>query len=306
MKKLTKSTLDEAKHLIEKEGRKLEKYRFKNFFQKSSEDRVEEELRTYQNEDGGFGNALEPDFRLPDSSPLATSIGLRYLGKVDTTLTSEDMIESAIRYLEQTFDKDRKIWFSVPKKVNQYPHTWWWHYDKEDGMTIIDKNWGNPSAEIIGYLYKYRNYTKIIDVDRLIDHAINYIRKKDKFESENEVYCFIHLYEEVSRGNKKRLENHISRAVEQLVVYDEDKWDEYVPKPLDFVDHPDKNKFDIEKAKIEKNLEFVVDKLEKDSILEPSWDTSVYKDKMEPAYNEWKGILTLEALKILNNYELIE
>ncbi|MFW6002370.1 MAG: hypothetical protein ACOCQD_03440, partial [archaeon] len=131
MKKLTKSTLDEAKHLIEKEGRKLEKYRFKNFFQKSSEDRVEEELRTYQNEDGGFGNALEPDFRLPDSSPLATSIGLRYLEEVDTTLTSENMIESAIRYLEQTLDKDRKGWFSVPKKVNQYQHTWWWHYDEE-------------------------------------------------------------------------------------------------------------------------------------------------------------------------------
>ncbi len=35
-------------------------------------------LTSYQNPDGGFGRALEPDFRLDASSPMATSVALQY------------------------------------------------------------------------------------------------------------------------------------------------------------------------------------------------------------------------------------
>ena len=33
----------------------------------------------FQNDDGGFGRALEPDFRLPASSAIATAVGFQYL-----------------------------------------------------------------------------------------------------------------------------------------------------------------------------------------------------------------------------------
>ncbi len=306
MEKLTNSTFKELEANIRQYGRKLEKLRFENIFRNGFEEKLAEELVKYQNENCGFGNALEPDFRSPESSPLATSIALRYLKEVDTSLESQNMIESAVRYLENSFDKERMGWLAVPKEVNDYPHAWWWHYDEEDEMTIIDKNWGNPSAEIIGYLYRYRNYTKRLDIDRLIDQAIKHIREKEKFESENEIYCFIRLYEEVSRRDKRRLEKHISRAIEQVVVYDEDKWTEYVPKPLDFVDHPDKANFGISEDKIQRNLEFLIDQLEEEKVLRPNWDTSVYEGDFKQAIDEWKGILTLEALKVLDNYGLIE
>ncbi len=306
MEKLTNSTFKELEANIKQYGRKLEKLRFENRFRNGFEEKVAEELEKYQNDDGGFGNALEPDFRLPKSSPLATSIGIRYLSKVDTPLESQNIIKSAVRYLERSYDEGRKGWFAVIKEVNNYPHGWWWHWNENDEMTIIDKHWGNPSAEIIGYLYKYRNYTNEIDVDRLIEHAIKHIREKEKFESENEIYCFIHLYEEVSRSNEKRLKKHISRAIEQVVVYDEDKWREYVPKPLDFVDDPNKANFGISKDKIQRNLEFLIKKLEEEKVLTPNWETSVYEGDFKQAIDEWKGILTLEALKVLDNYGLIE
>lgn len=306
MEKLTNSTFKECEANIRQYGRKLEKLRFENRFRNGFEEKVAEELEKYQNEDGGFGNALEPDFRLPESSPLATSIALRYLKEVDTPLESQNMIEPAVRYLENSFDKERMGWFAVPKEVNDHPHAWWWHYDEEDDMTIIDKNWGNPSAEIIAYLYRYRNYTSRSDVDRLIDKAIKYIREKEKFKSENELYCYIYLYEEVSRRDKRRLEEHISKAVDQVVVYDEDKWTEYVPRPLDLVDHPDREDFGLREDKIQSNLDFLVNRFKEKKMLEPNWDTSVYEGEFERAIEEWKGVLTLEALNILDNYGVIE
>jgi len=306
MKKLTRSTLKKTEQFIKEEGRDLEKYCLENIFQNGFDDKVAEALKNYQNEDGGFGNALEPDFRLPNSSPLATSIALRYLKEVDTPLESQDMIKSAVRYLEQSYVEERKGWYAVPKEVNNYPHAWWWRWNENDEMTIIDKHWGNPSAEIIAYLYRYRNYSKRLDIDRLIDHAIKYMRDKEKFKSENELYCYIHLYEELGRRDKKRLKNHITRGVEQVVVYDEDKWTEYVPKPLDFVDDPNKANFGISEDKIQRNLEFLIKKLEEEKVLTPNWDTSVYEGDFKQAIDEWKGILTLEVLKVLDNYGLIE
>ena len=306
MVKLKRSTFKTIAELIGSNARPLELHRFKHRFKNGPEENVAERLTHYQNDDGGFGNALEPDFRSPESSPVATSIAIRYLKNVDSALLSQKILEDAITYLERTFDEDRNGWFAVPKQVNLHPHAWWWHFNEEEGMTIIDKNWGNPTAEIIGYMYRYRNFTDLIDTEKLIDDAIRQIRNKEEFNSDIEVYCYIHLYEEIPRDKKQSLKKHISRAVEQLVVYDEEKWNEYVPTPLDFVPHPELPRFGIQEEKIEDDLNYIVDRLEKDHIIEPSWDTSVYEGDMKPAYDEWKGILTLRALNRLDNYDRIE
>ncbi len=46
---------------------------FEHLFFCSPAERVLAVLRTHQNPDGGFGGALEPDLRAPDSHPLAAS-----------------------------------------------------------------------------------------------------------------------------------------------------------------------------------------------------------------------------------------
>ncbi|MGM0510850.1 MAG: hypothetical protein ACQESD_06990, partial [Thermoplasmatota archaeon] len=261
MVKLKRSTFKTIADILESKARPLEVHRFKHRFRNGAEGKVAEQLQHYQNEDGGFGNELEPDFRLPDSSPLATSIAIRYLKNVDSALPAQEILEDAITYLERTFDQDRNGWFAVPKQVNDHPHAWWWHYDEETQMSIIDKNWGNPTAEIIGYMYRYRNFTDLIDTEKLIDDAIDHLRKKEVFKSDNEIYCYIHLYQEIPRDKKQRVEKHISRAVEQLVVYDENKWNEYVPTPVDFVPHPELPNFGIPEEKINDDLDFLVNQL---------------------------------------------
>lgn len=306
MKKLNRLTFRKAEEYIRENGRDLEEYRFEYRFKNAHEEKVANELETYQNDDGGFGHGLEPDFRLIDSSPMATSIALRYLKDIDNVVISQEIISSAITYLENSFDKERKGWYAVPEEVNNYPHAWWWHYNETKQMTIIDENWGNPSAEIIAYLYRYRNFTEKIDVDSLIDHAIKYIKNKESFESENELYCYVHLHEEIPKDKKTALERPLTKAIQQMVAYDREKWKEYVPTPLDFVKEPDDFKFGIDKENIEENLEFLIDELETNEVLEPNWDTSVYEGGLKPAYEEWKGILTLKGLIILDNYDMIE
>ena len=304
--KLSNSTYKKLANYIKNEGRELEKYFFEYYFENGSKEDIIEVLKKYQNEDGGFGNSLEPDFRLPDSSPMATSIGLRYIYQINGHKRAEKMVKSAIDYLEKEYNEKRKGWYKKKKKVNDYPHTPWWHYDLEKGMTVIDQNWGNPSAEIIAYLYKYQDVVKELDINYLLDYTIYYLDRKEKFNSENEVYCYLKLYNILPKNYQKKVEKNLARAIKQVLETNKQKWFNYVPQPLDFVTSPESSRFGIKKSLIKDNLDFWVALIEKNGVIDPPWGKSFYEGELSSAYEKWKGILTLKTLKILDNYNRIE
>ena len=306
MKMLSKDYFNQVSKVIMEYGRPLEKSLFQKHFDGGSDQAILNELRKLQNEDGGFGHGIESDFRLPHSSPMATSVGLRLLAEIDSLEESKEMIRDAISYLETSFDRKRNGWFAVQKEVNNFPHAPWWQYNEEDGMTIIDKNWGNPSAEILAYLYKYREYVKKLDVDSLVYDAVSYIENKQVFNSEFEIFCYIKLYEVLPKELHKRLEKRIVFAIEQVIVYDEQQWHEYVPTPLDFVHSASNCRFGVMELKINDNLDFIINQLELNGKINPPWGDSFYKGDLKEAYNEWIGALTLKALVTLDKSNRIE
>ncbi len=306
LRMLSTDIFEEARKAIMTYGRPLEKSLFEAYFYEGPKANIVEELKKFQNEDGGFGHGLESDFRLPYSSPMATSVGIRHLSKLDELEEARAMIKKAIGYLESCFDENRNGWFAVPKEVNDFPHAPWWHYDEEHGMTIIDSNWGNPSAEILAYLYQYKEYVRNLDVDELIEFAIDAIENKEEFDSENEIYCYIKLYEVLPDNLQRRLKHRIEAAIEQLIEYEKEKWVEYVPTPLDFVENPNADKFGIEGFKIKENLDFMIGQLEQNQKIIPPWGQEFYMEDLKPAYNEWIGELTLKALIRLDQYGAIE
>jgi len=77
--KLTGKPFSSINQFFKDQARDLEKYLFEYYFQGGNGAKIIEALKKYQNNDGGFGNGLESDFRQPFSSPMATSIGVRLL-----------------------------------------------------------------------------------------------------------------------------------------------------------------------------------------------------------------------------------
>lgn len=306
MKKLSRDVFTDVRRSIMTDARPLEKSLFKNHFEGPDAQAVIDELKKFQNSDGGFAHGIESDFRLPDSSPMATSVGIRLLSEVDSLGEARYMIEAAIGYLEKSFDRERNGWFAVPKEVNQHPHTPWWHYNEDDGMTIIDRNWGNPSAEIVAYMYKYKEYVKTLDIDKLVEYAISHIESVEEFISENEIFCYIKLYEVLPAHLQKMLEKVLPAAIDQVIVYDRGRWNEYVPTPADFVSTDKGARFGVEESKIDENLDFLVDSLNSNGKILPPWGNSFYQEDLKEAYNEWIGVLTLKALETLDGFGRIE
>lgn len=305
MKKLSKTLFNELNSYMNKEARPLEKAIFNYYFNAANCDDILDSLEAFQNADGGFGQGIEPDFKLVESSSTATSIGLRHLSTLDESDRAQKMIAKAIEYLEATFDSDRMGWYSVKGNVNDYPHAPWWEFKEDINMTVIDYSWGNPTAEIIGYLYKYRKYLHKLDVYSLINYAITNLNNRTEFKSEHEIFCYISLYNCLDEEFSSQIKNILKLAVSQLVNVNQSEWTNYVPTPLKFIKFDSDNFFGIEYEFISQNLDYLVDMLERETKILPNWQWDKYLEEWKIAKSEWTGILTLEALLSLQKFNRI-
>ena len=76
-------------------------------------------LRAYANPDGGFGHALEPDIRAPDSEPSASLHALEVLGEVGTF--DDPMVSEAAAWVATIAEPDGAVPFVMPTAA-AHPH----------------------------------------------------------------------------------------------------------------------------------------------------------------------------------------
>ncbi len=299
MKNLSQSAFDISSRYILNNARYLEKLVFGHYFISPCPEKIVKAYQMYQNKDGGYGNGLEPDFRLPSSSPMATSVALNRLSQFKETVGALEQIEKAINYLESTYDSSIMGWESTPKVVNLYPHAPWWHFEKP--RTRIH---GNPSAELLGYLIEFESFVKNLDLEALRKTYIDYILKMQTFE-EHELYCLIKLFNRMSDIERVIIKDKITEGFNKVVNMDIRQWKDYVPYPLKFITLTEHDLFDISTELLNHNINFIVNKLSDEGVFAPAWSWPKYEAEWEIAKREWSGILTLDALLILKRYNAL-
>ena len=138
--------IDRASDFIYKNARLIDRLLFAHLFDGAAKEPVLAALRAYQNVDGGFGNALEPDKRVPASQPQDVEVALRImdmLGVVNQAIT-----QRACDFLETVTTEAGGVPFSLPS-VNAYPHAPWWASAENPPAAL------NPTAAIAGLLLKH-------------------------------------------------------------------------------------------------------------------------------------------------------
>ncbi len=139
-----------AEDFIWKNARLLERRLFAFYFQGGSAQGVVNALRAYQNPDGGFGNALEPDKRCPGSTPVDTQHALEFLdraGMLHDPAVQAELILPACNWLESIATPEGGVPFTLPE-VKHYPAAEWWVTGENPPAAI------NPTAAIVGMLLK--------------------------------------------------------------------------------------------------------------------------------------------------------
>jgi hypothetical protein len=116
------ASLERAADYIWRNARLIERLQFAFEFAHGSAEAVIAALRPYQNADGGFGNALEPDMRTPESQPASTVFALEIL---DATGWDRAIASRVEAWLPSITTAEGGIPWVLPS-VEQYPCADWW------------------------------------------------------------------------------------------------------------------------------------------------------------------------------------
>lgn len=143
---VTGEAFDQAAEFIWLHARLLERRVFGALFGGAPRDLAVEALHSYQNPDGGFGNALEPDKRCPESQPVDVEVALRVLDRLGAT--QERYILRACDWLASIATAAGGVPFSLPT-LNGYPHMPWWEAPENPPASL------NPTAAIAGLLHRF-------------------------------------------------------------------------------------------------------------------------------------------------------
>jgi len=171
---------------------------------------------------------------------------------------------------------------------------------------MAGSGWGNPSAELLGYLIQYGGPEATNLLKPLRQRALARINELDESADFHEVLTFKGLYHLADSDLQQQLKTPLERLITATATLDPQQWPIYSAPPLKFINAPDDpfaRLFDA--SLITQNLAFLVESLQGDH-WQPNWDwDGAYPQAWPGAKQEWSGQLTVKNLVTLKSFNVI-
>lgn len=280
---MSQTVLERAETFIWKNARLLERHLFAYHFKDGPPAPVVSTLLAYQNPDGGFGNALEPDIRCPNSQPVPVEHALKILNTVDF---DTDIVHKACDYLLTITTPQGGVPWLTPSAL-AYPRASWWQVDDNPPASL------NPTAGIVATLHK--NQFQHPWVEPATEFCWSQIATLEPKEMHEMGVVLSFLY---NVSDRARAQKELDRLIAPFFASDliADVHDTgYVRKPLDWAntpDHPLRKHF--KQDDINANLDVLINNQQEDGGWNITWPATSPTCELE-----WRGWVTLENLLTL-------
>jgi hypothetical protein len=300
-----------ADRFVLSQARLLERRLFATVFLGQPAARVVDALRGYQNDDGGFGQALEPDTRCPASLPIYVEVAFQALaaaraaghgtagdgtaadGAAEFGAASSGMVERACDFLARTA-KDAAAGGAVPLAfpiIESFPRAAHWsEWTYEPGL--------NPTAGLVGLLYKLG-----VDHPWRADGAAYCWHKLDSGElpgdahALSETFLFLEHVPDRDRADKHAAVLAANLADIPMLNLDPDATD-YGLSPLHLAPEPGSRWRELF---TDSQIDAHLGRLVRDQQSDGGWPIS-WEPPGEAAVCEWRGMVTVQALRTLTSY----
>jgi hypothetical protein len=301
--------MERAQAWLKRYGRPLEMALWDFHFAGGSKENVIRYLSAFQNEDGGFGHGLEPDFWLPKSSPMASWMAGQILVEIKADL-SDKIVERLIQYLMTCEQVLPGMWPTVLPENNDYPHAPWWHWSEEAQTTWMF----NPSVELAAFLvYWSPPYSREAALGwQSLVPAVKYIMQVDGVdwhELRNFWQCLKLLRHHEGRFTAQfgytfsEVESRLKGLILETVDGEPVGWaGAYKPLPLEFVKDASDPLYSELKPLVEENLRFFLSSRDKWGIWGITWGWADYPSEFAIASRYWQGIRAVERYKTLRAF----
>jgi len=304
MRSLSRDDFTRAAEFVREQARPLDRSRFEYHFGGAPRSAVLRELSEYQNPDGGFGYGLEPDITLPNSSAIATSIAFQILCEVDAG-PDEPLARRGVEYLISAYDARIEGWEEVPPEVTEFPRAPWWDYKPAD-PPLSASVWGNPGAEIVGYLHRYSRLVPDELLARTTERALAGLAA---FPGDMEVHtalCYARTGETLSGAAGQKIRDALRAGIHTVVSSDVASWSTYGVRPLWFAPTPDSFLVGELREGIQRQLDFEIDRQLTEGCWDTFWQWGRYEDAWQIAKVQWQDSLTMQNLLALKAWGRIE
>lgn len=294
---------NKARKWIYLNARHIDLVRFQYLFENGSREAVLSALTEYQNEDGGFGHALEADSFNPLSSPIQTWAATEILNEV---CLEEDhpIIQGILKYLESGKDFNGKRWRNTVPSNNDYPHAPWWHYSIQSDDTVTY----NPTSALAGFALRFadRNSDLYKKCYQIVKEAILCLKETDQCDEMHILACYVKMTQYCRKAGLAdelsidEVEKILLQRVNKMITWDKDLWrTDYVCKPSNFFMDKESFLYQSFKELAKDECEFIKNTQKPDGTWSVNWKWENYIDKWHIAENWWKAHLIIMNLRFL-------
>jgi hypothetical protein len=318
-RKLTIEAFERARTAVIKEARRLDVALLRYCFDHGSGEAVIRAAEAYQSSDGGFGRAIEPDFRLEASSVMATVTAFEYLRAVHAP-ADDPVVQRGVRFLLDRFKPDQGRWPQTPREVNLYPHAPWWHHN---GEADAAESWAVPNANAVAILHTYAELVPPALLDEVTQLAHSRLEEAPSPLGPYAVAAFLDLAESAADPATEHILARLRSEARQAVRLDPEGWESDHFQPFWIAETPESPLAEVLQPELGRNLEWQIERQGRDGLWQPGWDwylgqemmgcdCSVGKRRQEferawgAARSEWAGQLTVRTLRALQAHGMIE
>lgn len=280
------SAITRAADFVWRNGRLLDRHRFAHLFLNGSAEPVLTALRPYQNPDGGFGHALEPDLRGAASQPVPAEHALQLLDEVSRF--EDSLVPAVCAWLDGVTTDEGGVPFVLPT-VSDGPHAPWW---VPTGKASL-----NPTAGIAALLHKHG--VAHAWLDRATAYCWRVLPEQRPTLGPDDAIAVLAFLEHVPDRTAAEAELVLlgHRILTDLVALDP-ATPGYVHTPLEFAARPaslGRQLFD--DATIEHHLDALAAQQQADGGGPITWEPP-----SPAAVYEWRAFRTIKWLSVLRSY----
>ena len=295
---LTKKANLEIQNWIYRNARPLDIARWQYHNEKGSKEAVLTALSAYQNEDGGFGHALEPDSWNPYSSPIQTYTATELLKEIGFTDRNHPIMKGILNYLDSEADFNGKLWYGAILSNNDYPHAPWWKASNE----LMSQTGFNPSAGLVGFALCYSDMNSAFfhKCERIALEAFQEFISKGFSGDMHTGLCYLRLLDYCEQGGITELfdiaifKQKLMEQVKMSITADKSVWKtSYICKPSQFFKSSDSIFYESNKEVADYECRFIEETLNADGTWDIVWGWSDYPNEWAVAKKWWQGNLAV-------------
>ncbi len=307
--KITATEFERIQGWIYRNARPLDLARWNYHFKQASCDPIVAALYAYQNPDGGFAHALEPDAWNPFSSPMQTSTAIERIEEIGGLDNDHPIILGILKYLASGADFIANRWCNVIPSNNDFPHAPWWNSASDSR----ERSEYNPTAILVGFILKYAEKDSILYQQALnLMQEIIALHTKQPLLEMHPLLCLDFLYVkmlEVGLDNTigfRKAREKCYQDMSAVIKQDMDHYNEYACLPTVFITTPAHLLYAELKEAVDKDIQWKISARNEQGLWDLSWAWSNYLEAFAISANWWKADLAIRNLLILKNFGLLE